>query len=320
MNNQGEEHQSLDIGLLRYSPDDIGIRHASDAVPNKITKTPKDVLVEESNPADIYLYDHTEENSRQSAHERSAKAQQSLTATTSNYGDDKNTASYINDTSNHMNSINDSNNESPQDIDYSNSNNSNMDSQSALTLLKQRDRHDYREEHRQQQDLVLDKGLDKGPLVTPSQEPSIPASQEMQSADTLLTRTSFDTREGNEGNDSSEQPFYVNAKQYYRILKRRYTRAKLEENLRISRERRPYLHESRHKHAMRRPRGQGGRFLTLAEIEAMKSKEGSVSSGSSASSPPNIKSEGEHMASGPRLIEKQGPKPKKLKPADGSNR
>ncbi|CDO91704.1 unnamed protein product [Kluyveromyces dobzhanskii CBS 2104] len=70
-----------------------------------------------------------------------------------------------------------------------------------------------------------------------------------------------------------EQPFYVNAKQYYRILKRRYARAKLEENLKISRERRPYLHESRHKHAMRRPRGQGGRFLTAAEMAEMKRKE-----------------------------------------------
>ena len=76
----------------------------------------------------------------------------------------------------------------------------------------------------------------------------------------------------NERDSTPDQPFYVNAKQYYRILKRRYARARLEENLRISRERRPYLHESRHKHAMRRPRGQGGRFLTAAEIEELKSK------------------------------------------------
>lgn len=86
------------------------------------------------------------------------------------------------------------------------------------------------------------------------------------------TNTSTNTN-ADEDPYSNEQPYYVNAKQYYRILKRRYARAKLEERLRISRERKPYLHESRHKHAMRRPRGQGGRFLTAAEIKALKEKE-----------------------------------------------
>lgn len=80
-------------------------------------------------------------------------------------------------------------------------------------------------------------------------------------------------REGASASAQNEKPFYVNAKQYYRILKRRLARAKLEENLRVSRERKPYLHESRHKHAMRRPRGEGGRFLTAAEIKALREKE-----------------------------------------------
>lgn len=73
-----------------------------------------------------------------------------------------------------------------------------------------------------------------------------------------------------------EQPFYVNAKQYNRIMKRRQARAKLEEILQrnfLERQKRPYVHESRHKHAMRRPRGQGGRFLTAAEIKKLSEEE-----------------------------------------------
>jgi nuclear transcription factor Y alpha len=105
------------------------------------------------------------------------------------------------------------------------------------------------------------------PMMNPPRQPT------QQQQPPLQQPTTQQSPEVPIAGTAEESPLYVNAKQFHRILKRRMARQKLEEALRLTNKgRKPYLHESRHNHAMRRPRGPGGRFLTADEVAAMEAK------------------------------------------------
>jgi hypothetical protein len=84
------------------------------------------------------------------------------------------------------------------------------------------------------------------------------------------------TENKNSSTQLFKRPTFVNAKQYDRILKRREARSRLENYFAKARKNIPgkkrtgegagFVHMSRHKHAMKRPRGPKGRFLTKEEL------------------------------------------------------
>lgn len=82
--------------------------------------------------------------------------------------------------------------------------------------------------------------------------------------------------------ETGEEPLYVNAKQYHRILKRRQARAKLEALGRIPKERQKYLYESRHRHACNRQRGTGGIFVNQPGDELQDNTTNTQTNGSSS--------------------------------------
>lgn len=138
------------------------------------------------------------------------------------------------------------------------------------------------------QGSVIGAGAGFGDIMAPQIPQQMQQVQYKQGSQVMQGATAASTVEDTEEPAAAvgrQQPTrtYVNAKQYKRILRRREARALIEEIYSIKRQRsekqkasskdeidsssgKPYQHESRHRHAKKRPRDKNGRFFSKAEL------------------------------------------------------
>lgn len=74
--------------------------------------------------------------------------------------------------------------------------------------------------------------------------------------------------------NGSNDAMFINPKQIYWIKKRKVRREMLDSMMVMQKSN--YLHESRHRHAMKRLRAPTGRFLTKEEAAALREQESSL--------------------------------------------